>query len=115
LIAAVITGAAGVLGNGATGHAHTHPFTVFGYHVAGSTGKLFGYGLAVGALAMLGLSLLLAGTWRTSRRGQHARQGLRQSRPETAAVTRDRGNLPGQRDAARPDTAITQPDGRTCR
>lgn len=115
LIAAVITGAAGVLSNTGSGHALSHPFTVFGYHVAGSAGRLFGYGLAVGALAMLGLSLLLAGAWRASRRGQHARQRLRQSRPENAAVTRDRGNLPGQRDAARPDTAITQPDGWPCR
>ena len=51
LIAAVIAGAAGVLGNGGTGHALTHPFAVFGYHVTGSTGTLFLYGIVVGALA----------------------------------------------------------------
>jgi hypothetical protein len=32
-VAAVIVGVAGVLGNGGTGHAVTHPFAVFGYHV----------------------------------------------------------------------------------
>ena len=35
LVAAVIAGVAGVLGNGGTGHALTHPFAVFGYHVTG--------------------------------------------------------------------------------
>ena len=39
----------------------TRPFAVFGYHVTGSTGTLFLYGIVVGALALLGLSLLLAG------------------------------------------------------
>lgn len=111
LISAVIAGAAGVLGNTGSGHALSHPFTMLGYHVTGSAGTLFLYGIAVGALAMLGLSLLLAGARRASRRGQHARQGLRQFRREAAAVTHDRGNQPGQREAGRPDTAITQPDG----
>jgi hypothetical protein len=31
---------------------------VFGYHVTGSTGTLFRYGIVVGAIAVLGLSLL---------------------------------------------------------
>jgi hypothetical protein len=90
LIAAVIAGTAGVLGSTGSGHALSHPFTVLGYHVTGSGGRVFGYGLAVGALAMLGLSLLLAGAWRASRRGQHARQGLRQSRREALAITHGR-------------------------
>jgi len=107
LIAAVIAGTAGVLGNTGSGHALSHPFTVLGYHVTGSAGTLILYGIVTGALAMLGLNLLLAGAWRASRRGQHARQGVRQSRREAAAVTRDRGNLPGQRESARPDSAST--------
>jgi len=36
LIAAVITGAAGVLGNTGSGYALSHPFTMLGYHVTGS-------------------------------------------------------------------------------
>ena len=60
-VAAATACAARVLGNGGTGHALTHPFAVFGYHVTGSTGTLFLYGIVVGALALLGLSLLLAG------------------------------------------------------
>ena len=100
LVAAGIAGVTGVLANGGQAHAVTH-FAVFGYHVTGSTGTLFLYGIFTGALAMLGLSLLLAGTRRTSRRGRDARRGLAQSRRETAAVSQERDDLIGQRDAAR--------------
>ena len=73
LIAAVIAGVAGVLANSGSAHALTHGFAVFGYHVTGSTGTLFLYGMVVGALGFLGLSLLLAGARRTSRRGRDGR------------------------------------------
>lgn len=100
LVAALVVGVAVVLGNGGSGHALTHGFAVFGYHVTGSTGTLFLYGIVVGAIALAGLSLLLAGARRTSRpRGSAARRGLRQSRRETAAVSTDRDDLIGQRDA----------------
>jgi hypothetical protein len=101
LLAAVIIGVAGVLGNGGSGHALTHGFSVLGYHVTGSTGTLFLTGIVVGAVTLAGLSLLLAGARRTSRRGSAARRGLRQSRRETAAVSHDRDDLIGQRDTAR--------------
>ena len=107
LIAAVIVGVAGVLANSGSGHALPHDFAVLGYHVTGSTGTLFLYGIVVGAAALLGLSLLLAGARRTSRRGRDARRGLRQSRRETAAVSQDRDDLIGQRDSARASTAST--------
>ena len=100
LVAAVIAGVAGVLANGGHAHEVTH-FAVFGYHVTGSTGTLFLYGIVVGALALAGLSVLLAGARRTSRRGRDARRGLAQSRRETAAVSADRDDLRGQRDTAR--------------
>jgi hypothetical protein len=100
LVAALIAGVAGVLANGGHAHAVTH-FAVFGYHVTGSTGTLFLYGIVVGALGLAGLSVLLAGARRTSRRGRDARRGLAQSRRETAAVSADRDDLRGQRDTAR--------------
>jgi hypothetical protein len=108
LIAAVVAGVAGVLSNSGSGHALTHPFAVFGYHVTGSTGTLFLYGIVVGALGLLGLTLLLAGARRTSRRGREARRGLRQSRRETAAASKDRDDLIGQRDTARAETRASQ-------
>jgi hypothetical protein len=111
LIAAVVIAVAGVLGNGGSGHALVHPFAVFGYHVTGSTGTLFLYGIVVGAVAVAGLSLLLAGARRTSRRGSAARRGLRQSRRETAAVSRDRDDLIDQRETARAYTASPLDDG----
>jgi hypothetical protein len=111
LLAAVIVGVAGVLGNGGSGHALTHGFSVFGYHVTGSTGTLFLTGIVVGAVALAGLGLLLAGARRTSRRGSAARRGLRQSRRETAAVSQDRDDLIGQRDTARAHTASTLGNG----
>jgi hypothetical protein len=105
LIAAVVIGVAGVLVNHGSGHALVHPFAVFGYHVTGSTGRLFLYGIVVGAVGVAGLSLLLAGARRTSRRGSAARRGLRQSRRETAAVSRDRDDLIDQRETTRAHTA----------
>ncbi|HLX51315.1 MAG TPA: hypothetical protein VKS82_23570 [Streptosporangiaceae bacterium] len=110
LVAALITGVAGVLANSGHAHAVTH-FAVLGYHVTGSTGTLFLYGIVVGALAAFGLSLLLAGARRTSRRGRDARRGLAQSHRETAAVRADRDDLIGQRDTARAYTASTLTNG----
>jgi len=98
----------GVLSNAGSAHALTHGFAVFGYHVTGSTGTLFLYGIVVGALAMLGLSLLLAGVRRTSRRSRAARRDLEQSRRETAAVSQQRDDLSNQAEATRPDPAKGQ-------
>jgi hypothetical protein len=123
LVAAVVVGVAGVLGNGGT-HGLAHGFSVLGYHVTGS-GTVFLYGIAVGAVALFGLWLLLAGVRHTSRRGRAARRGLRQSqretaesrqetaesRQETAAVSKDRDDLIGQRDTARAYTASTLANG----
>jgi hypothetical protein len=100
LVAAVVVGVAGVLANGGDSHALTSGFSVFGYHVTGSTGALFLHGIVVGAVAVFGLSLLLGAARRSSRRGRAARRGLQQSRLEMAAVTHDRDDLIGQRDAA---------------
>ena len=111
LVAALLVGVAGVLSNGGSAHALTHGFAVFGYHVTGSTGTLFLCGIVVGAVALFGLSLLLAGARRTSRRGRVARRRLTQSRRETAVVSQDRDELIDQRETARADTASTPENG----
>jgi len=110
LVAALIVGMAGVLGNGGSAHAVSH-FSVLGYHLTGSAGTLFLAGIVVGAAGLLGLSLLLAGARRTSRRGTAARRGLRQSRRETAAASQQRDDLIEQRDTARADDASKLSNG----
>ena len=111
LVAAVVVGLAGVLGNSGSDHALTHGFAVFGYHVTGSTGTLFLYGIVVGAIGVLGLSLLLAGARRTSRRGREARRGLKQSRRETATASQARDDLIDERETARAYTASSRGNG----
>jgi hypothetical protein len=106
LVVAVVAAVAGVLAN--SGHAHAlpaHSFAILGYHVTGSTGTLFLYGVVVGAVGVFGLSLLLAGARRTSRRGRAARRELKRSQQETATATQARDDLIGQR-----DTASAQPE-----
>ena len=111
LVAAVVAGVGGVLANSGSGHALTHGFAVLGYHVTGSTGTLFLYGIVVGAAGLLGLSLLLAGARRTSRRGRAARRGLKQSRRETATARAARDDLIDEREAARDHTASSPGNG----
>ncbi len=111
LAAALIAGAAGVLGNAGGAHALTSGFSVFGYHVTGSTGTLFLYGIVVGAAGLFGLGLLLVGLRHTSRRGRAARSALGESRRETAAASQDRADLIEQRDSARADAASAQANG----
>jgi hypothetical protein len=93
LLLAVIVALMGVLGNTGPTHPLTESFSVFGYHVTGSTGALFLFGIVIGAVAMLGLSVLLAGAWRTAGRGRDARRDLERSQRETAFANRDRDTL----------------------
>jgi hypothetical protein len=90
LLVAVIVGFTGVMTNAGSAHPLTENFSVLGYHVTGSTGTLFLFGIAIGALAMLGLSVLLAGARRTAGRGRDARRKLARSQRETAFLHRDR-------------------------
>ena len=53
LLAAVVVGFTGVLTNAGPAHPLTENFSVFGYHVTGSTGTLFLFGIVVGAVGML--------------------------------------------------------------
>lgn len=105
LIGAVIIGVAGVAANTGEVRTSTSDFGVFDYHFTASAGELFLYGIAIGAIGMLGLSLLLAGVWRSSRRNSAARRDLRQSRRELAAQEKAKAKPP----AAAPPSAATPP------
>ena len=90
LLFAVIVGFTGVLNNAGAAHQLSENFSVLGYHVTGSTGTLFLFGIVIGALAMLGMSGLLAGAHRTASRGRDARRELERSQREVEFVNRDR-------------------------
>jgi hypothetical protein len=90
LVVAVIVGFTGVLANAGPAHPLTENFSVLGYHVTGSTGTLFLFGILVGAVAMLGLSVLLAGARRTAGRGRDTRDQLARSERETAFLNQER-------------------------
>ena len=90
LLAAVIVGFTGVLTNAGPAHPLTENFSVFGYHVTGSTGTLFLFGIVIGAVGMLGLCVLLAGARRTAGRGRDARRDLKNSQRETAFLNQER-------------------------
>jgi hypothetical protein len=55
VIVLLVVAIVGVLSNAGAGHPLTD-FSVFGYHLTGSTGTLFLLGIAVGAVASLRLS-----------------------------------------------------------
>jgi hypothetical protein len=90
LLVAGILAIVGVLSNAGAAHPLTENFSVFGYHVTGSTGTLFLFGIVVGAVALLGLSVLLAGARRTASRGRDARHEVARVEREMAFVNRDR-------------------------
>ena len=69
LTAAAIVALVGVLANVGGAHALNSDFSLFGYHLHGSTGQLLLIGVIVGAVGMLGLTMLLAGLGRGSPAG----------------------------------------------
>ncbi|MER6504871.1 hypothetical protein ABT218_37650 [Streptomyces sp. NPDC001455] len=109
LIAAVVVAVAGIFANGGSAHQLNNGFSVFGYHVTGSTGTLFLYGIVVGALAMFGLSLIVAAGRRPSQHSRASRRELGQPGREPIA---DREDAPGQHDTHRAEHAHRSHDDR---
>jgi hypothetical protein len=105
LAAAAVAGVAGFFNNIGSAHALDGSFALFGYHVTGSTGTLFVFGIVVGAIAMLGLGLLLTGARRTSRRRREAHSELQRSQRENAASIAGHDALVQERDSARAEAA----------
>ncbi|MFD9006224.1 hypothetical protein ACFV0T_35650 [Streptomyces sp. NPDC059582] len=105
LIVAAIVGLAGIFGNTGAGHSlgTGGDFSVFGYHATASTGALFLSGIIVGAVALLGLALVLIGARHSARRSARTRRGLSASRRQTAVDDRESGDLVEPRDDVRSD------------
>jgi uncharacterized membrane protein YedE/YeeE len=90
LLMATIAGFAGILTNTTASHPLAENFSLLSYHVTGSTGTVFLFGIADGAVAMLGLVILLAGARRTAGRGRDTRHQLEDSQRETAFLNEER-------------------------
>lgn len=96
LVLAGLAAVSGVLSNMGAAHALGTDFSVAGLHLSGlSVGQLFLYGVVVGAVAMLGLSMLL-GTFSRRLASRGARRDLKGSRRETQALLLDRERLTQQ-------------------
>jgi hypothetical protein len=106
LLIGVIVGIVGVLGNAGATHPLTENFSVLGYHVTGSTGTLFLSGIVVGAVALLGLSVLLAGARRGAVRGRDARRDRARPQRETGFVNRQRGQELDHQGGAATDSTV---------
>jgi hypothetical protein len=115
LLVAVIVGFTGVLTNAGPVHLLIEKFSVFGYHVTGSTGTLFFFGIVVGAVAMLGLSVMLAGARRTAGRGRGARHQLARSQRETAHLNQERDERHEQKQVAAEDPTVNPQQATTGR
>lgn len=104
LLVLIISAAIAVIGVATnTGSAHLlgGDFGIFGQHPSGaSTGELFLYGIVVGVVGMLGLSMLLgAFTRRLASRG--SRRDLKASQRETEILRGERDRLTQQLDDER--------------
>jgi len=88
---------AGVAANSGGGAA-TDSFVLFGQSVTGmSVGRIFLVGLVVGAVGMLGLSMLL-GSFNRRTASRRSRRDLTASRRESAGLRDDRARLSRQLD-----------------
>jgi hypothetical protein len=65
LITVIIAGTAAMLSTGGDAHALTGDVTMFGYHVTDTAGVMVIWGIAVGVIGLVELSLLLSATRRT--------------------------------------------------
>ncbi len=93
LVIAIVIVLVGVLSNMGSSHLLARSLEIFGYHVSGSTGRLLLIGFILGALAMLGLNLLLAGLGRGIKRRVSTRRQLKADSRENKRLETERDQL----------------------
>ncbi len=109
LIVAIVVAVAGVATNSGGSHAVGDSFGIFGQHMSSlSTGQLFLFGIGVGVVGMLGLSMLM-GVFSRRLASRGSRRELMGSRRETTAVREDRDRLSQQLDDERTDRGRVDP------
>ena len=98
LLVAVGVGVSGVLTNSGNEHLIGQDFAVLGLQLSGlTTGQLFFYGIIIGVVGMLGLSLLL-GAFNRRLASRRSRRALKGSQKEAEALRTDRDRLTQQLD-----------------
>ncbi|MGB7981392.1 MAG: hypothetical protein WCF36_11445 [Candidatus Nanopelagicales bacterium] len=98
LLAAIGVGLSGVLANSGSEHLLGQDFSVLGLQLSGlTTGQLFLYGIIIGVVGMLGLSLLL-GVFNRRLASRRSRRALKGSQKESQALRTDRDRLTQQLD-----------------
>jgi hypothetical protein len=101
LVLAVGLGVVGVSANAGAGHAVGDGFSIVGLNVTGlSTGQLFLFGISVGVVAMLGLSMLM-GVFGRRLASRGSLRELRTARRQNEALLQDRSKLTGLLEADR--------------
>lgn len=110
LAAAGVTALVGALANSGGDHALNRSFELFGYSVQGSSGRLFAYGVIVGAVGMLGLNMLLAGLGRGFRSRLSRRRELKETRGEAETLQEERDRLARELEEARVARAQAEVD-----
>jgi hypothetical protein len=81
---------AGALANSGSDHTIVDGFNILGMSVNGSSGKVFLYGAILGAVAMLGLNVLLAGLGRGLKNKVRHRKEVRNTRKREKALDKER-------------------------
>jgi hypothetical protein len=90
LVGVGVVGTAGVLGNRGAGHRLPGGFDVLGHSMHGSSGQLFFWGIALGAVTVIGVILVLAGLRSgVKRRGTARRDARWRRRGEQQARSTD--------------------------
>lgn len=96
LLSAVAVGLFGVFANSGSEHLLGQDFSVLGLHLTGlTTGQLFLFGIIVGVVGMLGLSLL-GGVFNKRLASRRARRELKGSQKESQSLRTDRDRLTQQ-------------------
>jgi len=89
LLVAGIVAIVGVLSNAGAAHPLTENISVFGYHLTGWTGTLFLFGIMVGAVGLLALSVRWARARRPGNHRRDARRADARFQRDMAFISRD--------------------------
>ena len=93
LAAAGVTALAGFWSNSGVAHNIPGGFDLFGYNLTGSSGRIFLYGVIVGIVGMVGLSLLLRGLRHGVQQKVETRRERKTFRHRTETLQEERDRL----------------------